>query len=157
MLSGEFERKLRQLNRRLRVFCGDGPSRPAGVFYVLGGEYMDVCGVDKGFVPEHSERWADGRIRKGGWRRVLKILIQRRLADRWRAERLFRTHLAYSPFDKVKMFSDPLAKRLQQMRERSAEKILSKTGKVATDVIDVQELMDYREEKKRLKAKGEIL
>lgn len=98
MLAGEFERKLYKLNRSLKVFCRDNPRTPAGVFLLLSnGEYEDICGVDKNYVPEHSEFYADGQHKKGGWRRVLRLLINRRLIDRWQAQKVFNTHLEYAP------------------------------------------------------------
>lgn len=157
-MPGEFERRLLKLSKgKIRIFCGDDNTKPAGVFYVERGEYTDLCAVDKNNVPERTERWADGRIRKGGWRRVLRILIQRKLVDRKAAERLFNTHLEYSTFDRVKMFNDPLAQKLAAMKQRSIEKMMSKTGQYIPNVLDVDELMTYREEKKRLKKQGEIL
>jgi hypothetical protein len=98
MLSGQVERNLRKLNRNVRIFCGDNPSRPAGVWYYTGnGEYEEICGIDKNFVPEHAEFNDNGTHRKGGWRRVLKILIQKRLIDRSRAEKVFNVRLEYAP------------------------------------------------------------
>jgi hypothetical protein len=98
MLSGEFERNLRKLNPKIRIFCGDNDKRPAGVWYYTGqGQYEEICGVDKNFVPELSTFDNKGHILKGGWRRVLRLLINKNLVDRRHAERLFRTHLEYMP------------------------------------------------------------
>ncbi len=93
MLAGVFERSLQRLNGRLRVYCGDDDRKSAGLYYVVGGEYAEICGVDKGYVGEHT-RWDEkGHIVHSGWRRVLDLLIKRRLVDRKRAESVFRTHL----------------------------------------------------------------
>ena len=98
MLSGEFERKLYKLNPKLRVFCSDNIYTPAGIFLLTSnGEYEDICGIDKNYVPEHSEFNPNGTHRKGGWRRALRLLINRRLIDRWQAQRVFNTHLEYMP------------------------------------------------------------
>lgn len=100
MLSGEFERKLRRLNRRLHVFCGNNPNLPAGVWYENAEEpdgYDHLCGIDKNYVPEHPIFREDGSLEKGGWRRVLKYLVQRRIVDRRYAEKVFSTHLEYAP------------------------------------------------------------
>lgn len=122
MLSGEFARKLRKLNHNLRVFCGDNPWTPAGIFLLnansaMGQEqgYEDICGIDKNYVPEHSEWNANGTLRKGGWRRALKLLIQRRLIDRRYAEKLFSTHLGYAPLV-------PRAKRINAAEQLAAFK-----------------------------------
>lgn len=100
MLSGEFERKLRRLNRRLNIFCGDNPRMPAGIWMENSAEpdgYEQLCGIDKNYVPEHSEFIEDGSLEKGGWRRVLRYLINRRIVERRYAEKLFSTHLEYMP------------------------------------------------------------
>lgn len=93
MLSGEFARKLRALNRELRIWCADNDHLPAGLFRVQHGEYEQICSVDKQWVPEHTMFDAQGFIKKSGWRRVLGILIRQRLVDRRHAERLFGAHL----------------------------------------------------------------
>lgn len=92
MLSGEFERLIKRLNPRLRIFCGNDNRKAAGLFHVLNGEYTQIIGVDKNFVPEWIRYDMFGHIIKSGWRRVVKLLIAQRLAKRKRAERLFRFH-----------------------------------------------------------------
>lgn len=102
MLAGEFARSLRRLNPRLKVWCGDNDRMPASVFIVKNSEFEQLCGCDKNYVPEHTEFDAQGFIKKGGWRRVLRILIQLRLVDRRHAERVFCAHLPYAPRNKHK-------------------------------------------------------
>lgn len=98
MLSGELERKLRKLNSKLRIFCGDDDSKAAGVYHTIGGEYQLVCGVDKNWVGEYPIMKADGQLAHSGWRRVLRILLQEGLVDRKRAERVFNTNLKTANF-----------------------------------------------------------
>ena len=94
MLSGDFSYKLRKLNNNLRIFCGDDDRRSAGIFIVSRyGEYTEICGADKNYVPEFTKYSDDGRIVKSGWRRILKILIGKGLVNRFKAEKLFGTHL----------------------------------------------------------------
>jgi hypothetical protein len=95
MLSGEFERKLRQLNKNIRVFCGNDDSKPAGIYHVVRGEYTEICGCDKNWLPEHAQYNLDGSIRKGGWRRALKILINKGFIDRLEAQKVFNARLEY--------------------------------------------------------------
>lgn len=95
MLAGDFQRKLRKLNSNLRIYCGDWDTRPAGIFHVVLGEYTEICGIDKHVVPEHSVMAPHGAHIKGGWRRALKILINKGLIDRKKAEKVFRTRLHY--------------------------------------------------------------
>lgn len=111
MLSGEFERKLRRLNRNLRIFCGDNDSLPAGLFTVTRGEYKEICAVDKNYLPEYIVRNEYGRYVKSGIRRVLKILIQQGYVDRKQAEKEFALSLEY-PAPKFKYTSPKLRERL---------------------------------------------
>lgn len=95
MLAGEFQRKIRQLNRNLRIWCGDTNHLPAGLFHVARGQYEQICGVDKNYVPEHTELAENGAIIRSGWRRTLRVLIKQRLINRRDAERVFGCNLPY--------------------------------------------------------------
>lgn len=97
MLAGVFQRNLRKLNPKLRIWCGDDDSKPASIFYVKHGEFEQVCGIDKNWIPENTQFEESGAIKKGGWRRAVRILIQKRLVDRRTAERVFNTHFPYAP------------------------------------------------------------
>ena len=99
MLAGDFERKLRKLNRSLRIYCSDYDSRPAGIFHVVNGEYTNICGIDKHYVPERSIRMPWGAHYKGGWRRALNILIKKKLINKKEAEKLFKTRLGVNKPD----------------------------------------------------------
>lgn len=96
MLSGEFERKLRKLNRKLRVFCGDDDGTPAGIHILTPDGWLQVMGCDKNWVGENVEFNENGRMVRSGWRRILRSLIQKRYVDRRTAERVFNTHLPYA-------------------------------------------------------------
>lgn len=93
METGVFYRKLKQLNPRLRIWCGDDDSKPAGLYHIKNGEFTEICGVDKGDIPERMIYRADGSILKSGWRRTLKVLIKQRLIDKAKAEKVF--HYSY--------------------------------------------------------------
>lgn len=95
MHPGDFARNLRILNRNLRIFCGNDDTKPASIYYVKNGEEETVCGIDKNYVPEWIIWNEDGSIAKGGWRRALKILIDKKLINRSKAEKLFRADLSY--------------------------------------------------------------
>lgn len=158
MEPGVVQRKLYKLSKgRVRIYCGDDKTKPAGVYYVQNGEYIEICSIDKNMVPEHVERRLDGSIRKGGWRRVLRILIQRKLIDRREAERSFGTRLSYAAFNRFKLQQDPIAKLVARAKQRSVEKLMNKTGIYNPNYMDVQELLDLRDAKRRLKQEGEIL
>lgn len=80
-LSGEFQRLLRRLNPGLRVYCGDADNRPAGLVLVKGSEVRELCGIDKGMVPDQTILAANGTIIKKGWRAVFKFLIAQRIVS----------------------------------------------------------------------------
>ena len=99
MLSGDFARNLRKLNRNLRIACGDDPTRPAGLFRVVNGKYINICGIDKNFVRERPTYKPNGEILRSGWRRVLLMLVAEGLIKREAAEKVFNTSLRDSRFN----------------------------------------------------------
>jgi hypothetical protein len=116
MLSGDFERKLHKLNRNLHIFCGDNDARAAGIFVVSPrGEYTEICGIDKSFIPQYVIYSEDGRIFKTGWRRALKILIGKGLINRKTAEKEFCTHLTGRAPTRPQIKQDSLLKKLDDI------------------------------------------
>lgn len=90
MLSGDFERKLKKLNNRIRVFCGNEDIRAAGIYVVTKeGDYLEICATDKNWVPEYPIFRADGGYIKTGWRRTLNVLISRKLFTKEQAQKVF--------------------------------------------------------------------
>lgn len=80
MMSSDFQKALKEMNSRLSIFCGDDDSKPAGIWYLQkNGEYQPISGIDKNWVPEYSEFDKKGHRIVGGWRRVLRELIARKL------------------------------------------------------------------------------
>lgn len=112
MLPGLFIRKLQKLNPRLKVWVQDDSRQAAGLYHVQNGEYEPVCGIDKNCVPEHIIYKEDGSILKSGWRRVLKILINEGLIDRFHAQKVFGTHLYYKSPHKSQL-SQPSIEKIQ--------------------------------------------
>lgn len=122
MLAGDFARKLRKLNPRLNVACGNDDTRPASIFYIKNGEEETVCGIDKNYLPEWIVWKEDGSILKAGWRRPLKVLIEKKLINKAKAEKLFGTNLSYRqpkfvPQGKLRM-EQSLASRGLHITER---------------------------------------
>ena len=131
MLAGDFQRRLRRLNPKLRIWCGDDDSKPAGIFFVSSdGEYNEVCGIDKNYIPEHTIWGEGGFIAKGGWRRALKVLIHRKLVDRFHAERTFGVHLEYGSAPRPGR--DPVARSMEDLKE--------KAGAFGLDIINQGEI-----------------
>jgi len=91
MLSCDFATKICQLNRKLRIACGNNSSRPAGLYIIINGEEVNICGIDKNFIPEYIIYDKIGHIVKSGWRRPIQILIGLKLVNKNKAESLFKT------------------------------------------------------------------
>lgn len=144
MLSGEFQRKLRSCTTKLRIFCGDNPNRPAGIFKVNNvGEYEEVCGIDKGFVPELTTQREDGLILKSGWRRVMNILIKAKLVDQRTAQRVFNTRFDFRPRKVIIQYETDKIKRAI---EKATVENMVRTGKPA---LHRDQIMDFAKEVNR--------
>jgi len=116
MLSGDFERKLRRLNNKLRIFCGDNDKYAAGIFIVSpSGEYTEICGIDKNYIPEFAQYSDDGRIQKGGWRRALKILIEKGLIHKNQAQKEFNAYLYGRAPKRTQIRQDSLLNKLDNI------------------------------------------
>lgn len=138
MLSGEFQRNLRKCSKNLRIFCGDNDARPAGIYKVNNlGEYEEVCGIDKNFVPELTTQREDGLILKGGWRRAINILINAKLLDRYVAERVFGTRFDGRTRKTVIQYDTD---KLKHAIERTTVENMMKTGKPA---LNKDQIMDF--------------
>lgn len=74
----ELERRLKKLNKGLSIYATSEPSLPAGVWYlkptINGGEYHEICGIEKENLREFPTYSPQGKMLKGGWHRVLTIL-----------------------------------------------------------------------------------
>lgn len=74
--TGLFVHALKRLNPALRICSFDGSKKLAGLYLInKRGEWEDICGVDKQFVPAYASFDDGGHIVKSGWRRVFHILM----------------------------------------------------------------------------------
>ena len=138
MLSGDFERKLKKLNPRLKIFCGDDRYKPAGLYYVVGNEYVQICGVDKNYIPEYTI-WDDkGHIIKAGWRRAISQLLQRHLVNREKVMKVFNTRLE-GMNKQCPAIYDPLSVEIGRLQSKAMSK----------GHIDVDWMMDIANEIKK--------
>jgi hypothetical protein len=123
MLSCDFERKLRTLNRNLRIYCGNDDRMAAGIFVVSRkGDFTEICAADKNWVPEYPIFRPDGGYIKAGWRRTLRVLISKKLISKYQAEKLFGFKLEGNRL--------PIRPRLQQ------DSIVKKLDNLGVKVID---------------------
>lgn len=89
-MASDFQQKIHSLNHKLRIYCGDNDSMPAGLYIIDStGEYTELCGVDKNYINEWPSYDRYGKMLKGGWHRVLRLLVSKRLVDRRHSYRLF--------------------------------------------------------------------
>lgn len=81
-MAGDFLRRLRILNPKLKVFASSDPTKLAGIYHIGWDKtldeygYWDICGIDKNWIPEYPEYDSKGHMVKSGWYRVCLILEQ---------------------------------------------------------------------------------
>lgn len=129
MLSGDFQRKIKKLNPHLRIFCGNDDSRPATLYFSkfnvgLNGEeetdYVEVCAVDKNYLPEFPIVDDTNHIVKGGWRRAVNILIHKGLVDKRKADKVFGTRFDNPIRLKTRDASDEIERSIKEITNRNS-------------------------------------
>lgn len=139
MLLGDFGRKLKKLNKNLWIIAKD-TGKPAGINLRFEGEWVNICSIDKNDIPMLPIRDKAGHYVKGGWRRAIKNLIDRRLIDRRQAERVFRCGFDV-PNPGWRPEADPVMKTLQEIREKRLVKDgKGKDGKVPFKRNDIMDM-----------------
>lgn len=137
MEPGVFARKLRYLNPKLKVYCGNDDSRPAGLYYVKAGEYTEVCSVDKQEVPKYIQFDSIGRITKGGWLRTIRLLVGKKLVNRREAEKSFKCNV----FEENTKWVDP-GDPIQNLQKKLEAENIYRTGKVGLTEDNIYELSE---------------
>lgn len=132
MLAHNFQRKLRQLNKSLRIYCGNNETRPATIEWKRPyQEWEAVCAIDKNEVPEMPEVVGEtGEIFKGGWRRAMDILIWKKLVSKNKAEILFSTQFGKPELYRWKQKASDLELAERDADARGAALSLKRFGKV---------------------------
>lgn len=122
--TAKFLRQLKVLNPKLRVCAFENSNKLAGLYYIDStGEWFDICGVDKDFVPEYTEYDAQGHIIKSGWRRVYLMLVQLKLTTPSQINKVcpgFYLHAWQFQVDAdrlVRMMGDPIQAKMVKMSE----------------------------------------
>lgn len=151
MLAGDFQAAIKKLNKNLHIFCGDDDSKPAGLWYrTKDGQYEEICGVDKNYIDEHMRyNPISGRISHGGWRRVLKLLIEKGLADKRKAEKVFRTTL--DCFETFKYEKDPITRELEEAKRLGELESIRKADKPVENYYRYQDLIEIHRHRNQLK------
>lgn len=136
MFAGDFYQKLKKLNKNLVIF-GKDERYAAGLYLYVYGEFIHICGVDWNELPERTVTDEKGHIILGGWRRVLKILIQKQLVNLYKAEKVFQTNLRHG-LRKINVALDPTIQVLTEIMNR-------REAKDGTSVLTRQDYMDFRD------------
>lgn len=150
MLYIELHRKLKKLNPRLFVQGSEAmPNAPWGI-YLRDQDGMNrpkhMCGINgnRVSVPELTMRRWDGYILMQGWRRILKILIDRKVVDLKKAEQIFGTNLREKKSPLV-IEQDPLTRATNEAKARG----MQKTG--LEDYVEVDDLVDIHRWREKLR------
>lgn len=98
MMASDFARKLRRLNPKLRIYAGNDDTKAAGLWMYYQGEVRELCGVDKNYLHEWPTYTRHGKMVRGGWNRVIKMLVGTKLVDR---------HTSYKHFGRWDMHTEP--------------------------------------------------
>lgn len=90
MLQITWYKKLRQLNKSLRVCQFESSTHLPGIYYIDERDgIVDVCATDVGYVPALPEFNAAGQMIKSGYRRVVSVLLHMKLTTREKVRQVF--------------------------------------------------------------------
>jgi len=93
MLAGSFQNKIKKLNKQLQFISSNDSTKPIGLYRITDNSIEHICGTDRSEIPEFTVYDKRGHILKGGWRRVLMILISKKLINKTKAEIIFSANL----------------------------------------------------------------
>lgn len=133
---GDFKRKIQRLNPKLRIIARD-TGKPAGINLLVEGEYVNICSIDKGEIPKESIRDSAGHYIKGGWRRAIKILIDKRLIDRRKAEQIFGCGML-APNPQWSAEKDAVWQEIKELKEKRRRQ---NKGFSRTDILDMASII----------------
>lgn len=151
MLYIDFYQKLKKLNRLIFIAGNDAmPDRPWGIYVRDKNGMADpkhICGINGNrlSIPELTQRRWDGFILLQGWRRILRILAEKKAIDIRKAEKLFGTDLRGRKSSGIVVEKDPLTRAMNEAKERG----LKKTG--MEDYVDLDDLMDIHRWREKLR------
>ena len=136
--TGDFYRCLKQLNPKLRI-CDISNDRAAGLYYIDPREgWIQVCGVDKRYVPVATTVDEVGHILKSGWVRVVRILLAQRLTTPERVRQVwpnfYLSRIPKAEFQNV----DPILKKIGNFVHEQEDK-RGEQGMDADQIMEVAE------------------
>lgn len=145
MYSGDFYRAVKHLNSKLRICSLDNSPHAAGLYYVDEREgWIQVCGVDKGYLPVATTVDEVGHILKSGWVRVVRILLAQGLTTPARVQQVwpnfFLSRVPRAEFQNV----DPILKKMGKFVFEQADK--RGDGKMTVDqIMEVSEAIHQKD------------
>lgn len=151
MLYIDLLQKLKKLNRRIFIVGSETqPDRPWGIYVC--DQYgvkppQHICGINGNrlSIPELTQRRWDGSILLQGWRRILRVLADKKVIDIRKAEQVFGTDLRGRKSSGIVVEKDPLTRAMNEAKERG----LKKTG--MEDYVDLDDLMDIHRWREKLR------
>lgn len=141
MLAVNFQHKIKQLNSHLKFYGSSDKTKPLALYLVEDGEAEHICGVDRNELPEFTEFDKKGHIVKAGWRRTLKILIQKGLVSRRKAEALFGISMDSRKKPSEAVIEDRIGKAINDFSWMSKDGLTMKKD----DIMDISK--EIRKEK----------
>ena len=138
MYGGEFQKCLKQLNPKLRICCLE-TNRAAGIYYIDPQEgYIQVCGVDKGWVPVATTVDEVGHILKSGWYRVVTILLSQGLTTPEKVRKVW-PNFFLSRIPKAEWYNfDPIVRKIGKFVSEEEDK-RGEQGMTADQIMEVSE------------------
>lgn len=131
MTLGELERRLKRLNKNISVYRGLDDTRPAGIWIMVptweGGEYEEVCGIEKWNVKEFPTYTAQGKMLTGGWHRALGMLVGKGFVNR---------HESYKQFGHWDSHREPFIVFEQNLIDRAVKQLSPVAFKKAISPLD---------------------
>lgn len=139
MYPGEFYRCIKQLNPHLHICALNQSSHAAGLYFIDPREgWIQVCGVDKEWVPVATTVDEVGHILKSGWVRVVNILLAQGLTTRAKVQKVwpnfFLSRIPKAEFHNV----DPILKKMGKFVYEEEDK-RGKQGMTADQIMEVSE------------------
>lgn len=138
-MTGDFQKKLKKLNKTLEVHCFVNSKNFPGLHYTdKTGEKIKICSVayDGGWINEHSQYDNVGHVIHPGWRRAVLALLKHDITTPALVNKVFPGFfLRQDPTIKIET-GDSIANAINK---KKAEK-MNLTGKDAFDKEDIREI-----------------
>jgi hypothetical protein len=157
MMSGDFQKRLKILNPKLKIFSDGNNGKLAGIYYI-GWEpnlqeygMWDICGIDKNFIPEYPEYDSKGHLIKSGWYRVCLMLETNGFTTKEKIKKAFGA--GFYDSRRVKHFNEIVSNirvvdEVDSLIKQKQLDRFNKTGSMRLEGIDALEIAAKLDERK---------